>query len=340
MMTPLKIGLMGAGSVADFGHAPAIQAVPETTLHAILDPVFERAVELQKRNGAAHAFHDPDLFFGSGIDAVTICTPAPVHRESVLECARRGFPVMCEKPLAMNDEEGEEMIAAMAEKKLPLAVGFCYRFTSVAQKIRELVRQGAIGEVRSLRLIYIWNLHGIFETDSSGKKVYSPRRAARMEEGGPMVDCGVHQIDLARWWLGSEVAEWTAVGAWVEDYPAPDHMYLHLRHETGALSSVEMSFTYGHTVQEPVSQFVYELIGQEGLIRYDRNAGLFEVRRPDGTERLPWSHEKNFEGMYAAWARALASGDLSGMPSGADGLAAVRIAREATNQAIASKPRH
>lgn len=338
-MIPLKIGLMGAGSVADFGHAPAIVAIPETELFSVLDPVFEHAVDLQKKFGGRHAFHDPDMFFKFRPDAVTICSPMPSHRENVLACAEQGLPVLCEKPLAMTDDDGEEMIAAMAEKGLPLAVGFCYRFSPVAMKIKELVASGQVGEIRSLRIIYIWDLHGIYETMPGGERVYSPRRAARMEEGGPMVDCGVHQVDLARWWLGSDVAEWSAAGAWVEDYDAPDHMHLHLMHESGVLSTIEMSFTYCHTAKEPISQFVYELIGTKGIIRYDRNGGLFEVRSEDGTVQLPWAHEKNFEGMYQAWAHALATGSMGDMPTGQDGLTAVRITREATEKVMKSKPK-
>lgn len=333
----IRIGIMGAGAVADFGHGPAIAAEPGLTLHSIYDPVFERAVALQKKFGAPHAFHDRDLFFNSGIEAVTICSPAPTHRENVLTCARKGFPVLCEKPLAMNDAEGEEMIQAMKHESLPLAVGFCYRFSPVAQEIKRLVEIKAVGEIRSLRLIYIWNLHGIYENDSEGRKVYSPQRVARMEEGGPMVDCGVHQIDLARWWLQSEVQSWTSAGAWVENFESPDHVFLHLRHESGTLSTVEMSFTYGHTIKDPISQFCYELIGTEGVIRYDRNAGTFEVRTENGTQYLPWSHEKNFEGMYSEWNQTLRTGELESMPTGVDGLVAVRISREATLAAIRTR---
>jgi predicted dehydrogenase len=332
-----RIGLMGCGSVADFGHLPAIRRTEGLELHSVFDPDFDRALLAQRRFGATHAFCDPKLFFESGIDAVTISSPAPTHMANVFECARRGLPALCEKPLAMNDADAEEMIAAMAKSGLPLAVGFCYRFSPVALEIARLVREGRVGEVRALRLIYIWNLHGIYELDKEGKPFYSPRRLDRMAEGGPLVDCGVHQIDLARWWLGREVVEWAAHGAWVENHKAPDHTYLHLRHEGGALTTVEVSYTYTHTAHDPISHFTYQLIGTEGLIRYDREAGLFEVRHKDGTDTLPWSHEKNFEGMYAAWARVLETGEIGNMPTGADGLIATQIARQATDAMIASR---
>jgi len=329
-----RIGLIGCGAVANFGHGPAISAEPSLQLYSVLDPNLEKAIEYQTEFGAEHAFCDPEKFFRSGIDAVSITSPAPTHRDIVLECASHGLPVLCEKPLAMTDEQAEEMIQAMDSQNLNLGVGFCYRFSPVALKIKQLVEEGAIGAVRALRLIYIWNLHGIYEWSEDGSPFYSPRRAERMNEGGPMVDCGVHQIDLARWWLQSEIIETHAEGAWVEDFEAPDHIYLHLRHENGALSTIETSYTYTHTARDPISHFTYQLIGTEGLIRYDREAGVFEVRRKDHTEHLPWSHEKNFEGMYAEWARVLESGEMGNMPSGEDGLIATRIARQATEDII------
>ena len=152
-----------------------------------------------------------------------------------------------------------------------------------------------------------------------------------------MVDCGVHQIDLARWWLGSEVAHYQAAGAWVEDYRSPDHMWLHLDHDSGAHTMAEMSFSYGHTARDPLTHFSYHLIGTEGMIRYDRDGWLFELRTKHGTHHLPGASEKNFEGMHAAFAHALETGERGALPTGQDGLRATQIARQATELAIAQR---
>ena len=77
------------------------------------------------------------------------------------------------------------------------------------------------------------------------------------------------------------------------------------------------------------------MIGTEGVIRYDRDGWVFEVRTKHGTHRLPGASEKNFEGLYAAWAQALETGDRSDLPTGFDGLRATQIAREATESVIA-----
>ena len=333
-----KMGIMGTGVVASYGHSPAIRETPGLVLASVYDPNPAQLEQYLRQYPEAQGFTDETAFFESGIDAIAVTSPVPRHRDNVQMAARYGKPVLCEKPLGMNDAEIEEMIATMRDAGLPLATALCYRFSPVALKIKELVASGAIGEVRALRLVYIWNLHGRWEWDAHGNRIVSPRRAGRMIEGGPMVDCGVHQIDLALWWLGSPVVRQEAVGAWIDgDFEAPEHVWLHLDHQSGTHTMVEMSFSYAHTVPEPVDRFTYELIGTDGVIRYDRDGWRFDVRNSHGTFWLPGASEKNFHGMYAAFRDTLETGNLGDLPTAEDGLRVTRIARAATEEAIAKR---
>ncbi len=332
-----KIGLMGCGMIAEYGHLPAILATEGLEAWAVYDPDPEHAYGLQRRFGIPHGYAISSMFFESGIEAVVVASSAPAHLQNVQEAARYGLPVLCEKPLAMTDADAETMIQTMDDAGLMLATGFCYRYSPVAQNIKRLVQNGTIGEVRSLRLVYIWHLHGRDRVMPDGKVVINPYWKGRMDEGGPMVDCGVHQIDLARWWLESEVISTQSAGAWVENYEAPDHMWLHMDHANGAHTMAEMSFSYSHTASEPRAHFSYHIIGTEGMIRYDRDGWVFELRTRRGTHRLPGASEKNFEGLYAAFARALETGDSRDLPTGRDGLRATQIARDATEEVIAHR---
>lgn len=330
----LKIGVLGCGMIAEWGHFPAIQQTPGLVLESIYDTRWELTLEMQKRFHAKHAYPTEEEFWNSDFDAVAICTPAPLHLEHVTKAAKYGKHILCEKPLAMTEAEIEQMIKVTEEAEVKLYTGFTYRFSPSALEIHHLVRNGDIGEVRSLRLVYLWNLHGKWQFDPSGKMIPSRLRVGRMEEGGPMVDCGVHQIDLARWWLGSEVNCFRGTGVWVEDFEAPDHMYLHMGHESGAHTMVEMSFSYNATSKEPRSHFQYELIGTDGVIRYNREEHNFVIRNSHGTRHLTWHPEKNFRGMYQELQHAITQNDGRNMPSAQDGLAATRIARTATEQAM------
>ncbi len=331
----MRIGLIGCGSVAEFGHLPAIAATPGLELAALCDPVPGRAEEYARRFGGT-PFTQSDAFFESGLDVVAVTSSAPAHRQNVFDAASHGLHVMCEKPIAMNDLEGEEMVAAMKGAGREFFVGFCYRFSPVAQQIKRWVDDGVVGEIKALRLVYIWGLHGEFRQSPTGEWVESPYYAGRMKEGGPLVDCGVHQIDLARWWLGSKASHWTVAGAWIGKYEAPDHTWLHMFHENGATSTVEVSYAYGHTARQPHDIFTYELIGTGGVIRYDRDGYLLEVRHGQGTITAPGSSEKDFPRMYAALVDRLNGNDVE-MPTAEDGIIATKTARAATESAIKSR---
>ncbi|MDD4099385.1 MAG: Gfo/Idh/MocA family oxidoreductase [Lentisphaeria bacterium] len=329
-----RIGLMGCGTVADYGHIPVILKTPGLTLHAVYEPNPDRLEYIQEKFGIANGFVDEEAFFGSGLDAVSITSPAPCHLANVRTACCHGKHILCEKPLAMNASECQEMIDGARQAGVMLFTGFDYRFSPAALKIREWAREGAIGEVRSLRLIYIWHCHGKMTRNSDGGWTENQRRQGRMLEGGPLVDCGVHQIDLARFWTGSEVVDWSVAGAWVDDYEAADHVYLHMDHENGAHAMVEISFSYCHTCQEPVNVFTYDLIGTNGVIRYDRNARLFEMRNRDGVHTETFSPEKNFAAMYELYRDPLEQGTSELLPTGWDGLVAARISREASDELI------
>jgi predicted dehydrogenase len=330
---------MGCGAVADFGHIPAILETPGLELAALFDPNEERVRAAQSKFGVAAAFTTPEPFFAEKLGAVVIASPPAFHPANAELAARHGCKVLCEKPLADSEEAAQIMIDGVRASGSQIYTAFVYRYSPVAEQIRAWVKEGIVGEIRSLRLTYLWDLHGRYEQAPTGEWQESARWCGRMLEGGPLVDCGVHQIDLARWWLGSEVTSFTGLGAWVADYEAPDHMFLHMDHGNGAHTSIEVGFTYGHTAREPRSVFTYELIGTGGVIRYDRDGYVLEARHGQGTLRAAGASEKNFAGMYAALRRYLETGNRDELPSAEDGLVATRIAEAATAEAIGRRVR-
>ena len=154
-----------------------------------------------------------------------------------------------------------------------------------------------------------------------------------------MVDCGTHQIDLATFWLGSEVVRFEGHGAWVDEYEAPDHMWLHLDHANGAHTMVEISYSYYHTAAQNRFEFVYDLIGTEGVIRYDREHHSLTLSNGSGVQALEFHHEKDFVGLYAEWAKVLHGQPSELLTTAEQGMRVTEIAREATNEAIAGRVR-
>src|SRR5688572_7416260 len=95
-LAQLRVGVIGCGAIAH-NHVRALQGMDGVTVTAVMDTVAERAQELARAYGIAHAFADLDDILGSGLDAVTVCTPNGDHEAGVLAAARHGLHVLCEK---------------------------------------------------------------------------------------------------------------------------------------------------------------------------------------------------------------------------------------------------
>lgn len=329
-MKSARVGLIGCGAVAQYGHLPAILATPGLDLAAVCDVDPDRLAEVAAATGGRPCSSLEELA-GAELDALVITSPAPLHEEHLLWAAGRGLPVLCEKPLTLDEAGSVRAIEAMERAGQPLYVGFTYRFAPAALEIRRLIREGAVGTPRALRLVYLWDLHGAF-ADREHFTGVNERREGRIAEGGPMIDCGVHQLDLARWWLGAEPVPTSVIGIRVEGRTTPDHVIAHLDVD-GCQVMVEISIAYGHTAPATRPTFSYEVIGSEGVLRYRREERDFLAIGRDGIRELDWSPEKSFEGMYAAFADALIGGPADLLPTGRDGLIATQLATTLTERA-------
>ncbi|MEI8281187.1 MAG: Gfo/Idh/MocA family oxidoreductase, partial [Armatimonadota bacterium] len=109
-----RIGLMGCGSVADFGHLPAILSTPGLEVAALFDPLAGRAEAYSQKFGGK-PFVNENSFFAEGLDAVVIASPLAFHFDNVMQCSEHGVHVLCEKPIASNEDEAAAMIAVMED---------------------------------------------------------------------------------------------------------------------------------------------------------------------------------------------------------------------------------
>jgi predicted dehydrogenase len=329
--------LVGCGTVADYGHAPALALVDELDLVTVFDPNAERATQFARNHGVPGVSPTLDELLTSNLDLVVIASPPAFHAEAAIPTIQAGVAVLCEKPLASDPAVADEMVRAAAEATQPAWCGFVYRFSPVSAQIREWLQDGRIGELRAAKLEYHWNLHGQYRPGSDGQWYESPVWRGRMEEGGPMIDCGVHFLDLLRWWTGQECTTYDCHGAWLADYEAPDYMVACLQMSGGLLSQVEVSFSYGHTAREASSRFRYELIGTGGVISYDRNGWRTELRNGEGTVIGPSASEKGFVEMYESMAECMKLNAKWG-PTFADGQIALNLADSLTAQARNQRP--
>ncbi|MFD6098124.1 Gfo/Idh/MocA family protein [Nocardiopsis flavescens] len=204
----LRWGVLGTGGIAH-SFMEGLRATPTARVTAVGSRTPERSREFASTWGIprAHGSYE-DLAADPDVDAVYVATPHPWHHPHTLLCLNAGKHVLVEKPMAMNALQAAEMTAAAGANGVFLMEAMWTRFLPVHRLVRELVADGAIGELRQISAEFGVSApydpdHRLFNADLGG---------------GALLDLGVYPLMLASWYLG----ELTVVGA--TRRLSPDHM--------------------------------------------------------------------------------------------------------------------
>lgn len=267
-MSVVRWGLIGAGDIASKRIAPAFRDLSNCEFVAVSRSRSELAAAFAEEFGASRWYADwRELLRDDEIDAVYIATPVYLHAEQTIAAANAGKHILCEKPMALNVRECDEMIAACRENDVKLGIAYYRHFYPVIDRVKEIIASGEIGKVAVAQI----NAFEFFDPPPS-----DPRRWILEKEksgGGPMIDFGCHRIEIfnnlfgrARQVSGSVSHE--AFGREVEDTAAATFKY-----ENGVFASLTVS----HASREP--QDTLEIFGTDGSIHVDvLNAGELTVR--------------------------------------------------------------
>src|SRR5262245_39999502 len=186
---PLRIGILGAATIAPMALVRPAHQVPEAEVTAIAARDPERAARFAKRHGIprVHASYDA-LLADPELDAVYNPLPNGLHCEWTLRALAAGKHVLCEKPLASNADEAQRMADAAARANRVLIEAFHWRHHPLAARMREILRAGEIGEVRHVEastcipLLVPGNIR--FRYDLAG---------------GALMDIGAYALNMVRW---------------------------------------------------------------------------------------------------------------------------------------------
>ena len=177
-------------------HLPALARIAEVEVAALADADAERLNAAGTKWGVDHRYADyRALLSDPSVNAVLITVPTPFHCAAFLAAVELGKHTYIEKPLAMNLEEADRMLAAAAQFAGCTVVGFNLRSHRLVQKARELIRAGALGPIVSVRTVLVGGLQE--------RPAWQCRRA---EGGGAFYELGIHHFDLWRFLLDTEVA--------------------------------------------------------------------------------------------------------------------------------------
>jgi predicted dehydrogenase len=203
-MNVVRWGVLSTAQHGRYTVAPSIRASTRGVLAAVASRDGDRARDYAKELEipTVHGSYEA-LLADPNVDAVYIPLPNSLHKEWAIRAAQAGKHVLCEKPLALNAAEAAEMVEAFRGTGLKLAEAFQWRHHPQAMRVRELLHQGRIGELRLIEAAFSFML------DRPGDIRSKPEVG-----GGSLYDVGCYPVALARYMAGQEPLEVTAQGRW------------------------------------------------------------------------------------------------------------------------------
>jgi predicted dehydrogenase len=283
-MTRLRAGLIGTGTIAFSAHLPAMRYLrDEVELVAVADVRPEAAEKAAREFGAEHWYSDyRALLDRDDIDFVDICTPEFLHHEQVTAAAAAGKHILCEKPMASSLEEADAMIEAARSAGVKLMIGHSRRFTDRYRKAQQTVSEGRIGRIllfrenerRPIAMYSALDLTvGAWSPDGE-----QPWQAMPQYSQGAALANAVHEMDLARWFVGDDAVAIQAESRIARpDGKVPDFLSYTIEFRNGAVGASEVvnnlppGYPYFHML---------EIFGEDGYIT---------ARDPEQTPMAVWT---------------------------------------------------
>ena len=273
MAKKLRCGVIGVGMGQ--GHIQGYQSHPGAEVVAVADVNEARLNQVADARHVVQRYTDPlKMLRREKLDIVSIATPNKFHMPLTLAAFQAGCHVLCEKPMAMNAAQGRRMLVAARQAKRRLMINFSYRFTEQAWALKQQVDAGILGDIYFGRTIWhrrrgLPGFGGWF-----GIKALSG--------GGPLIDLGVHRIDLALWLMGYPKPQWVMGGAWSpiasrlakeqgKKFDCEDLACGMIKFRNGAVLEVEASWAANIAERELMET---RLLGTKaGLVHRNRNEG-------------------------------------------------------------------
>ncbi|GMU96142.1 Gfo/Idh/MocA family protein [Ignavibacterium album] len=192
----LKWGVVGLGRFVENSFLPAVKSVRKSTVVSLCSRDLNRAKELAQKFGVPNYFNDYNEFLKSDIDVVYVASANAFHYEQVIKAANAGKHIFCEKPLALNSVQAEEMVEAAKKNDVQFAVNYVHHFHPLVLKAKELLKDQKLGKLVSVQV----NFNIDFPPDNNF------RFKKELSGGGALRDIGTHMIDLLRF-FGGEIIE-------------------------------------------------------------------------------------------------------------------------------------
>jgi len=362
-MTKLKWGMIGGGEGSQIG--------PAHRLGAQADGLFEfvaGALDHRPDAGREYAIKlgiDPSRAYGDWkemlagekgredrVDLVTVATPNATHFEITKNFLEAGFNVLCEKPMTMSVEEGEEIVRIAEKTGKICAVNYCYSAYPMVRQARAMIRAGELGKIRLVVTTFSHGHHGD-AGDADNPRVrwrYDPAMAG---VSGQFADCGIHALHMASFLCDDQVETLSAdFASTISSRQLEDDAMVNFRMSGGTVgrlwtSSVAIGRQHGFEIQvfgetgglkwfaEQPNQLIFTPLGGRTQIIEKGEGGLSE--EATRLSRVAIAHPEGFPlavaNMYCDLADALRGKARDGLPSASDGVRSMAAVHAAVTSA-------
>lgn len=335
MSNKIRVCLIGCGR-AGMIHARSYSGnVRDAELIAMCDPFEENLKAACAEIPVKYRYTDyRDVMNNDEIDAVVVVTPTQFHKEIVIAAANAGKHVFCEKPMANDEAECDEMIKACEENGVKLQLGFMRRFDKSFRRGKELIDEGNVGDVAMIKS----NTYGPSEPK---EWMYDVRKSY-----GPIGEVNSHDFDTLRWYAGAEVKRIHAIGGnfrspeQAEKYPEYyDTCCVLLEFENGVLGTITGAqyVKYGYDSRT-------EILGTKGIVKVgSQKTNEVELVTEDQKIRMDSmdSWRTLFKDAYVAEARAFIASivnDTEPEVTGHDGKMALTLVNQGLRSLLEGRP--
>jgi predicted dehydrogenase len=327
MRKRLRAGILGYGRMGR-GFVSAMLDSDLWEVAAIYDICGQARHLAAQQAPTAAIYKSPDAIFADPtIDAVGLFTLADARPQQIRRALASRKHILAEKPIAADVKTEWQLVREIESNDRLVAVNLFNRNAWYHKEIRQFIEQGEIGDLAVIRICHMTPGHMPLEG-------HDP-------EGPPFHDCGMHYVDVARWYAHSEYQTWHAQGIRMWDYKDPWWVQAHGTFSNGVVFDITQGFIYGHLANEQPHNCYVDAIGTKGVARmtHDFSQATIELFGVHNTIRktAPFN-DKKLDVMVDVFARSILAGKNLGMPQARDSVIASEISWAMLNDAIANIP--
>lgn len=271
----VRWGVLGCSGIGKSRTIPGLLACENAELYAIAGRNEEKLKAYAEPFAPKKLYTDYQaLLDDENVDAVYLPLPNGIHMEWVKKAAAAGKHILCEKPMALTEEQVREMFAAAKEHGVLLEEAYAYRHAQLVQKVKEIVDSGAIGRIR-----YLESKHSTFDTNRSGI------RYQKGNGGGAVYDVTCYNVSLASYLFGKDPEDMSVYCGFDKETGVDVSDAVMLRYEEGVTAMLYAGL-------DAYRRGCYSILGETGRIDVDHkfnSSGVCHIRvstgaRPQGAE--------------------------------------------------------